>query len=229
MNIPRAPHSWLVTPRQAVEIQRELASRARSVKPRRRLRFVAGVDAAFTPKDAADPRCFAAAVVWDLGRERVIEERVATRKLAFPYVPGLLTFREAPAVLAALRKIRAPVDAVMCDGHGLAHPRRFGLACHVGVICGAPTIGCAKSPLVGEHRVVGERRGSRAALIHEDEVIGTVLRTRSRVRPVFVSIGHNVDLPTAERITLECALRFRLPEPTRLADRLVARVRRTES
>lgn len=229
MNIPRAPHSWSVTPRQAVEIQRHLASRVRTAKPRRRLRFVVGVDAAFTPKGAADPRCIAAAVLWDLDHECVIEERVATRKLSFPYVPGLLTFREAPAVLAALRKIRAPVDAVMCDAHGLAHPRRFGLACHVGVICEVPTIGCAKSLLVGEHRAVGERRGSRVDLVHEGDVVGTVLRTRSRVRPVFVSIGHNVDLETAERITLESAVRFRLPEPTRLADRLVARVRRSAS
>lgn len=153
---------------------------------------------------------------------------MAVRPLVFPYIPGLLSFREAPAVLAALRRLRHEPDAIMCDAHGYAHPRRFGLACHVGVICGLPTVGCAKSRLVGAHRAPGRRRGSRTRLRHDGEVIGMVLRTQDAVRPVFVSVGHLVDLDSAARLVLACAVSYRLPEPTRLADRLVGEVRRGE-
>jgi deoxyribonuclease V len=226
MKLPRAPHSWSVTPKRAIQIQKELASTVRSTKPRGQLRFVAGVDAAFTADDKGVPICIAAAVVWDREERRVIEEGVARRKLTFPYVPGLLSFREAPTVLAALRKLRSPVDVILCDGHGLAHPRRFGLACHLGVVCDLPTVGCAKSRLVGEHGELAIERGSRVPLVHDGHVVGTVLRTRAAVRPVYVSVGHNIDLKTAERLVLETAVRFRLPEPSRLADRLVARVKR---
>lgn len=226
MKLPRPPHSWSVTAKQAVRIQETFASRVRVVKPKQRLRFVAGVDAAYTPEDAGPARCVAAVVLWDREAQAVVEERVASRKLAFPYVPGLLSFREAPAVLAALRKLRAPVDAILCDAHGLAHPRRFGLACHVGVVCGLPTIGCAKSILVGEHGPLAPHRGARAPLVLDGDVVGSVLRTRTGVRPVYVSIGHDVDVSTAERIVLDTAVRYRLPEPTRLADRLVARAKR---
>jgi deoxyribonuclease V len=147
------------------------------------------------------------------------------RKLTFPYVPGLLSFREAPAVLAALGKLGNRPDTIMCDAHGLAHPRRFGLACHVGVICGVPTIGCAKSRLIGTHCEPGPGRGSRSPLRHEGEVIAAILRTRTAVKPVFVSVGHLCDLETAISLVLACAVHFRLPEPTRLADRLVARTK----
>lgn len=168
----------------------------------------------------------AAAVAWSVRERRVIEERVARRPLTFPYVPGLLSFREAPAVLAALSELTAPVDALLCDGHGIAHPRRFGLACHVGVLTGTPAIGCAKSVLVGQHGEVGPSRGLRVPLEHRDERVGTVLRTRDRVRPVFVSIGHRMDLPTAEALVLACAIGFRLPEPIRRADRRVSQARK---
>lgn len=224
MNIPPAPHKWSVTARQAVAIQRRLASAVRHTRPRKRIRFVAGVDAA-SSRDGT--RSLAAAVLWDMEQQGCIEERTATRRLTFPYIPGLLSFREAPAVLAALRKLRRTPDAIMCDAHGYAHPRRFGLACHVGVICRVPTIGCAKSLLVGEYRPPGPRRGARSALRDGAELIGTVLRTRSSVKPVFVSVGHLIDLATAERVVLECAVRYRLPEPTRLADLLVGELRRS--
>jgi deoxyribonuclease V len=141
-------------------------------------------------------------------------------------VPGLLSFREAPAVLAALRRLRTVPDALICDGQGLAHPRRFGLACHVGLIADLPAVGCGKSRLCGEHREPGRRRGSRARLVHDGEVVGTVLRTRVGVKPVYVSVGHRIDLPAAERLVLDCAVRFRLPEPTRLADALVGAAKR---
>lgn len=224
MKIPRAPHRWNVTPREAVAIQQRLAATVRQAPPRKRIRYVAGVDAAFS-RDGT--RCFAAAVLWDARDRIVLEEHVAERPLTFPYVPGLLSFREAPAVMAALRKLRREPDAIMCDAQGYAHPRRFGLACHVGVICDRPTLGCAKSVLVGEYREPAARRGSRAALRDRGERIGMVLRTRTGVRPVFVSVGHLIDLATAERLVLECAVRYRLPEPTRLADRVVGGEKRS--
>lgn len=223
MKIPRAPHSWQLSPTRAIAVQRRLADRVRRGAPPRPIRTLAGVDCAFS---ADGGRCLAAAVVWDLESHRVIEERGAWRPLRFPYVPGLLSFREAPAVLAALRALRSEPDAVMCDGHGFAHPRRFGIACHVGVLCDRPTLGVAKSRLVGEHREPGVRRGSRAALRDRGERIGTVLRTRDGVKPVYVSVGHRLDLATAERLVLACSEGFRLPEPTRLADRAVAAQKR---
>lgn len=186
------------------------------------VRFVAGVDAAFS-RDGT--RCVAAAVLWDADAHEVAEERVAERRLRFPYVPGLLSFREAPAVLAALRKLRRAPDAIVCDAHGLAHPRRFGLACHVGVLCDIPTVGCAKSRLVGEHGEPAALRGSRRAVRDGGETVGSVLRTRDGVRPVYVSVGHRIDLTSAERLVLRCTTGYRLPEPTRLADGVVGRMR----
>lgn len=218
MKIPRAPHRWAVTPKQAIAIQRHLASRVKHSRPRGRIRLVAGVDAAFS---IDGKRCIAGVVLWDIGECEVLEERVAVREVRFPYVPGLLSFREAPVVIAVLRKLRAEPDAIMCDGHGVAHPRRFGLASHVGIICRRPTIGCAKSRLVGAYGALGTKRGGQAALSHDGVTIGTVLRTQGGVNPVFVSVGHKIDLRTAERTVLECAVRYRLPEPTRLADHLV--------
>ena len=217
-------HPWNVSPRRAAEIQRELAER---VEPQTPPGFgpavVVGLDAAF-PRGGME--CVAAAVAWDIREQRVLEERIARRPLTFPYVPGLLSFREAPAVLAALAELETPADALICDGHGLAHPRRFGLACHLGVLTGIPAVGCAKSVLVGERGQVADSRGSQGPLKHRGEQIGTVLRTRDRVRPVFVSIGHRVDLETAVELVLACAIGFRLPEPTRRADRLVSQARK---
>jgi len=217
-------HSWDVSPRDAAAIQRQLARRVEARVPAGfEPKVVAGLDAAF-PKGGTE--CVAAAVAWSVRERRVVEERVVRRPLKFPYVPGLLSFREAPAVLAALAELETPPDALLCDGHGLAHPRRFGLACHLGVLTGIPAIGCAKSVLVGEHPEVAVARGSKGPLEHRGERIGTVLRTRDRVRPVFVSIGHRLDLECAEQLVLACAIGFRLPEPIRHADRLVSQARK---
>lgn len=187
------------------------------------MRIVAGVDCAFSRDGAL---CLAAAVCWDALAGEVVEEQIAIRPLTFPYVPGLLSFREAPTELAALRALRTTPDALMVDGHGRAHPRRFGIACHVGVLCDLPTVGVAKTRLVGVHREPGLVRGRRTALRDGRERIGTLLRTRNGVAPVYVSIGHAVDLPTAERWVLLAGAGFRLPEPTRQADRAVARAKR---
>ena len=223
MKIPRAPHAWNLTPKQAIAVQKRLAARVSQARPRRRIRTVAGVDCAFSPDGE---HCVSAAVVWHLDEARVVEERIAVAPVRFPYVPGLLSFRETPAVLAALRALRSDPDALMTDGHGFAHPRRFGIACHLGILCGRPSLGVGKSRLCGEHREPGTKRGARAELLDRDELLGTVLRTRDDVKPVYVSIGHAIDLASAEDLVLRAHGGFRLPEPTRLADRAVARAKR---
>lgn len=156
----------------------------------------------------------------------MIERKSAVAPLRFPYVPGLLSFREAPAMLAALRRLRATPDALLVDGHGYAHPRRFGIACHLGVLVGIPTAGVAKSRLVGEHAEPGPRRGDCAPLVHEGERIGSVLRTREGSKPIYVSVGHLVDLDSAQALVLAACDAHRLPEPTRRADRAVAELKR---
>jgi len=219
MRLPPTPHSWRLSPKQAIALQKEMSRLVSRSRPAEAFRFVAGLDGAFS-RDGR--HCIAGVVLWDLQQRRVVEQHTATRRLYFPYIPGLLSFREIPAWLAALRKLRQTPDVLMCDGQGLAHPRRFGIASHLGVLCGLPAVGCAKSRLIGAHDQPPARRGGRAPLCDKDEVIGTVLRTRTGIRPVYVSIGHRLDLPTAEALVLECALKYRLPEPTRLADQLVA-------
>ncbi len=164
----------------------------------------------------------AAAVVMSLPELKVVEVKSAHGKLGFPYVPGLLSFREAPLVLAALERLSITPDFLMADGQGLAHPRRFGLACHLGLLTGLPAIGCAKSLLKGRHGPLAQERGSWAPLEDKGEVVGAALRTRQGVTPVYVSIGHKVDLPSALRWVLACCDRFRLPEPTRLAHHAAA-------
>ena len=216
--IPRSPHRWQVSPRRAIEIQRAMAERVIARSSPKTYRYVAGTDLAFANNGSV---CIAGVVVWDIADKCVVEQHTARRPVTFPYVPGLLSFREAPALLAVLRKLRKKPDAVICDGQGLAHPRRFGLACHVGVIIDLPTIGCAKSRLTGTHRDPGPARGSRTALHDGEQQLGVVLRTRTGVKPVYVSIGHRIDVASAARLVLACTTRYRLPEPTRLADQLV--------
>jgi len=147
-------------------------------------------------------------------------EAVVEQPVDFPYVPGMLSFREVPSALAALQRLAVRPDLVLCDGQGLAHPRRFGLACHLGLLADLPTIGVAKSKLIGDYDEPGDERGAHSPLRHKDEVIGVVLRTRARVSPLYVSIGYRVSLDTAIEFVLACAPRYRLPETTRLADRL---------
>ena len=222
MKIPRAPHSWSLTPRAAMAIQARLADRVSQSKPAAPIRFVAGLDAAFASEAGL---CFAAVVLWDVQERRVVEQHTAQGPLRFPYVPGLLSFREVPVLLAALRLLDQTPDALMCDGQGRAHPRRFGLACHLGVLCGLPSLGCAKSILIGTHGELTPERGATTPLRDDREILGMVVRTRRGVKPLYVSVGHKLDPATAVQLTLDCATQFRLPEPTRLADRLVARAK----
>jgi len=223
MKIPRPPHNWRVSPKKAIAVQKKLASLVRRDKPTSPLRFIAGVDAAFS-RDAK--QCIAAVVLWDLTEKAAIEQRVAVKELRVPYIPGLLTFREGPALIAALRKLRREPDALMFDGQGIAHPRGLGIASHIGVLADKPSVGCAKSRLTGEYNVPGDTRGSSSLLIKNKITIGSVVRTKDNVKPVFVSIGHKLDLETSVKLVLECSGKYRLPEPTRLADQLAGAAKR---
>ena len=220
MKIPRALHSWSVTPRRAITIQRELAGRVIRRGRVRSLRLLAGVDLAFSKEPE---KCIAGVVVWDVRPGEIVEQHVVRLPVRFPYVPGLLSFREAPAILVVLRKLNCEPDAFLFDGQGYAHPRRFGLASHVGLLIDRPSIGCAKSLLVGTCKPPGISKGSTAPIEHNGECIGMALRTRDNVKPVYVSAGHRLSLDAAVEITLAACAGFRIPEPTRLADKLVAR------
>jgi len=222
MRVPRSPHRWNVSPARAIEIQRELVARIRQVPLPSEPRLIAGADMAIA-RDGE--HCIAGVVVWDWRAGAVIEQRSARRRLTFPYVPGLLSFREAPAVLAAIRQLKNEPDVFMLDGQGCAHPRGLGLASHVGLILDRPTLGCAKSRLCGRHAEPREARGGRSPLRLGEKTIGAVLRTRQGVKPVYVSVGHRLTLEEAVAWVLRCCRSYRLPEPTRLAHHFVTRLR----
>jgi len=212
-------HSRELSAEQAAEIQQQLATRVVRQWSGSPVHLVAGADCAYSRDDTL---CAAAAVLWDLQSREEVETVTVRSEIRFPYVPGLLAFREAPAVLRALERLNTRPQLLICDGHGIAHPRRFGLASHVGVLTGIPTIGCAKRRLCGTFVEQNKIRGSSSPLIDHGEIIGMVIYTRSGVKPVFVSIGHRIDLPAAERFVLACTPRYRLPEPLRLAHRRAA-------
>lgn len=212
-------HPWTVTPGEAVAIQDALRTRVVTVDRLPVIRHVAGVDVGF--EQGGQVTRAAVAVLGYPGLEPV-DSAVARLPTCFPYVPGLLSFRELPAVLAAIEGIKVRPDVYLCDGQGLAHPRRFGIACHLGVLLDAPSIGVAKTRLIGSHAEPPQAKGGWTPLMDGDEVIGAVLRTRAGVRPVYVSIGHRVCLDTAIRLVLACTKRYRLPETTRLAHRLAS-------
>jgi deoxyribonuclease V len=202
------------TPAEAVALQRRLAQRVvRAGRPR--VRTVCGADTSVRAGVVSAALC-----VFTFPGLEPVESASARRPVGFPYVPGLLAFRELPALRAAWRRLARAPDLLLVDGHGLAHPRRCGIACHLGLELDRPAIGVGKSLLVGEHRPPSAARGSRARLLHRGEVVGTVLRTRTAVAPVYVSIGHRIELAEAVRIVLACARRYRLPEPIRAADHL---------
>lgn len=212
---------------EARALQERLRSRVveRDALPRK-LRLVAGADVSY---DRGSPILYAAIVVLDAETLETVEVASERALASFPYLPGYLSFRELPPLAAAFARLRTPPDLVVCDGHGRAHPRRFGFACHLGVQLGVPTIGCAKSLLVGEHREAGPQRGAHTALRDGGETIGSVLRTRAGVAPIYVSIGHRVSLATARRLTLRFTPRFRIPEPIRAAHAEVTRLRREQA
>jgi deoxyribonuclease V len=213
-------HAWPQTIEEAIKIQESLCEQVitedRFSEP---IRYVAGVDMGF---EADGTISRAAVAVLSFPDLQVVETTLAHRPTSFPYIPGFLSFREIPAVLDALEKIQTTPDIILCDGQGIAHPRRLGIASHLGVILDMPTIGVAKSLLIGKHQELSETRGSWQPLIHKGETIGAVLRTRIGVKPLYISSGHRISLPTAIDYVLRCTPKYRLPETTRIADKLAS-------
>jgi deoxyribonuclease V len=207
-------HGWDLTPKEAVALQRELAGRIETRTPLTSYALIAGADVSY---NRFSPVIYAAVVVLRAGDWSIVETQTVIGETRFPYVPGLLSFRETPILLEAFARLQTTPDVIMCDGHGYAHPRRFGYACHVGLWLGIPTLGCAKSVLVGKYREPGKKRGCVAPLRHGDEVVGMAVRTRDGIQPVYASVGNHIDLPSAVRVILDSARGYRIPEPTRQA------------
>ncbi len=216
-SVPRG--SWPTTARAAIAAQQALRHRVVTVDRLGPIRRVAGLDVGFEEQETVARAAVAVLSYPDL---RMADQVVARCPVSFPYIPGLLSFREVPALLAALDKLGAPPDLLLCDGQGLAHPRRFGLACHLGVLTGIPSIGVAKSLLLGEHDSLPDRRAAWRPLRHRGEIVGAALRTRAGAAPVYVSIGHRLSLETAIEFVLACTPKYRLPETTRAAHRLAS-------
>lgn len=212
-------HAWPLTVEEATAIQEQLRGEIITSDQLGTVQYVAGVDMGF---EEAGKISRAAVAVLSFPALQLQESAIARRPTSFPYIPGFLSFREIPAVLDALEKISTIPDLILCDGQGIAHPRRFGIACHLGLIVNIPTIGVAKSLLIGKHEEVAEERGSWQPLRHRSETIGAVLRTRARTKPLYISGGHRVSLPTAIEYVLRCTPKYRLPETTRIADKLAS-------
>lgn len=215
-------HSWKVAPSQAAKIQIRLRERFEGEDRVGRVKLVAGADVAF---DLPRKRAIAGVVVFEFPGMREVERAWATRPLRFPYVPGLLSFREIPALLAAFARLKREPDLIFCDAQGYAHPRRFGLACHLGVLLDRPSIGCAKSILLGDYEEPAEAAGSWAPLRHQGEIVGAALRTCNGVKPIYISQGHRVSLRTALCWTRAVCDGYRIPRPTREADHFVEEVK----
>ncbi len=215
-------HNWNLSYAQARGIQTALAERLRFSPLKQPPRTVAGLDCAFS-KDKK--HIFAVVVVLNFDDFEIIEQTSARMKVTFPYIPGLLSFREAPACLAATEKLKTTPDIFLVDGQGIAHRRRLGLAAHLGLFLDRPTIGCAKSRLIGSFDEVDPEKGSYSWLKDGSDTIGAVLRTRTNVKPLFVSVGNRCLLADAIKITLHCATKYRLPEPTRIAHQMVSKLK----
>ncbi|MCX4026398.1 deoxyribonuclease V [Endozoicomonas sp. SM1973] len=212
------PHPWDLAEAEALELQGQLAAKVIKEDKFSEIHYVAGVDVAY---EKHSNQLIAAVVVLNASTLQIVETATASGFAQFPYIPGLFSFRELPPLIKALEKLSMEPDLIICDGQGIAHPRRFGLACHLGVLYNIPTIGCGKTRLIGEAGTIERVRGSCAELIDNEEVIGCVLRTQSDVKPIYVSIGHRVCLATACEWILKLSPKYRLPETTRQADQLV--------
>lgn len=222
-------HNWNLSYSRAREVQAELSGKVEFTPLKKSPKLLAGIDCAFS-KDGE--RIIAAVVLLRLPQFELVEIVSASRKVTFPYIPGLLSFREAPVCIAAVEKLQKQPDVFIIDGQGIAHPRRLGLAAHLGLFLDQPTIGCAKSRLTGAYEEPPLDKGAYSLLKDEKgkqntqpETIGAVVRTRTNVKPVFVSVGHKCLLEDAIRVVLDCSVRYRLPEPTRLAHQAVSRLK----
>jgi deoxyribonuclease V len=220
----RKLHSWDVSPTEAIALQKQLAGQVDATAPLGRCELIAGADISH---ERFSNVIYAGVVVWRKSDNTIVERRSAVAETKFPYVPGLLTFREAPAILDVFRQVRSRPDVVLIDGQGMAHPRRIGVASHIGLWLAVPTVGCAKSRLCGEYEPPLPSAGSTSLLRDRGEVIGQMVRTKDRVNPLFVSVGHRIDLAGAVRAVLHGIVRHRMPEPTRQAHLFVNEARRS--
>jgi deoxyribonuclease V len=212
-------HPWPLTAEEATAIQNQLQPEVITEDRLGEVRYVAGVDVGFEDNYAISR---AAVAVLSFPELQLVEQAIARRPTTFPYIPGFLSFREIPVVIDALEQVNTTPDMILCDGQGIAHPRRFGIACHLGVLADIPTIGVAKSLLVGRHEELPEEKGNWQPLRYRGNIVGAVVRSRNGVRPLYVSPGHRVSLETAIDYTLRCTTKYRLPETTRWADKLAS-------
>ncbi len=219
---PVFSHPWNLSPQEAIKLQEELRKRVVLKKGFSKIKRIAGADISFSKKSN---NAYAAVIVFSFPELKILEEEYAIGDLSFPYIPGLLTFREGPLLLEAFKKVRSEPDVIIFDGQGIAHPKRLGLATHMGILLDKPTIGCAKSRLIGIYEEPEKKRGAYSLLKDGDEIIGAVLRTREDVSPVFISPGHKIDLKSSIEMVSKCLRGHRLPEPTRQAHLLVNRLR----
>jgi deoxyribonuclease V len=217
------PHSWNVTPAEAIEIQRRLASELRVSPPPENIQWVAGADCSL---DVDRNEACSGVILFSFPDFEPVEYVSARRPLVFPYVPGLLSFREGPVLLEAFAKLTRAPDVIFFDGQGIAHPRGVGIAAHMGVLLDKPTVGFGKSRLCGTHADVGEKQGDAAPLYYQERQIGYAFRSRSKTRPIYVSPGHRMNLEGALDLAKKCLDGFRVPRPTRLADKYVAQVKK---
>ncbi len=218
----RQLHSWDLRPTDAVQLQKELKSQIQLQPLSQPPRLIAGADLSF---DKGSDTVYAGIVVLRLPDLQIVEERGLQTTAPFPYVPGLLSFRESPAILEVWEKLENKPDLLVTDGQGTAHPRGFGVACHLGLWLDIPTIGCAKTLLCGHYETPGETRGSTSPIVYKNQTIGAALRTKNRVKPVYVSPGNKIDLESALDMMLLCDGGYRIPEPTRRAHLFVNRLR----
>jgi deoxyribonuclease V len=212
-------HRWNLSPTEAKKVQLKLAQQVVYENEIEQINFVAGIDVGFNLKRKISK---AALALLSYPNLNFIEATEAELTTVFPYIPGLLSFREIPVIIEALKKVNQQPDVILCDGQGIAHPRRFGIACHIGVLTGIPTIGVAKSRLIGEYHSLGLKKGSTVPLKHGDEIIGSVIRSRANVKPLFISIGHKLNLEKCLEIVWTCITKYRQPETTRWAHRLAS-------
>jgi deoxyribonuclease V len=212
-------HPWDLSLKEAKKVQLELADKVICKNETGRINYVAGVDVGFNLKKKISR---AAIAVLSYPMLQLVEYAQAERETVFPYISGFLSFREAPVIIDALNKLKKLPDIILCDGQGIAHPRRLGIASHLGILTGIPSIGVAKSRLIGDYAILAGEKGALVYLKHNNEIIGAVVRTRTNIKPLFISIGHKVDLDTSLDIVWGCITKYRLPETTRWAHKLAS-------
>jgi len=216
-------HDWRVNTKKARELQEQLREKIIFKPLKKNIKIVAGCDVSFAKKSN---EIYAGVVIMQLPGMQVIEKKFKKGITGFPYIPGFLSFREIPVLAKVFQKIECHPELILCDGQGMAHPRFFGLACHLGLILNMPTIGCAKSRLVGDAEDVGLSKGDYSDIYFKEKKVGLLIRSRSNVKPIYVSPGHLIDIPSCYKIVMDCLGKYRIPEPTRLAHILVNEYRK---